>query len=107
MTKSISFTKNISINKNKRRKSLIQSEKIDEEKHVVFSYHINNMKEFVHWLNENVEVVKSMLFQLRKENIKLNNEYNKLIKKTRFEIEYQRMKKRVSEFEEEEFENHE
>ncbi len=49
-----------------------------------------------------------MLFQLQKENIELNNEYNKLIKKkARLEAEYQRMKKRVSEFEEEEFENHE
>ncbi len=38
----------------------------------------------------------------------MNNEYNKLIeKKTRFEVEYQRIKKRVSEFEEKKSENHE
>ncbi len=93
MTKSISFTKKILVDKNKRRKSLIQSEEIDEEKHAVFSYHINNMKKFVHWLNKNVEVVEFMLFQLRKKNIELNNEYNKLIKKkARFEIEYQEWK---------------
>jgi hypothetical protein len=64
------------------------------------------MKKFVHWLNKNVEVVESLLFQLRKENIELNNEYNKLIKKkARFEVEYQKMKKRVNKFEEEEFES--
>ncbi len=38
----------------------------------------------------------------------MNNEYNKLIKeKTRFEVEYQKLKKRIHEFEQEEFENHE
>ncbi len=48
MTKSISFMKKISVDKNKRRESLIQSKKIDEEKHAVFSYHIDNMKKFVY-----------------------------------------------------------
>ncbi len=48
MTKSIFFTKKIFVDKNKRRKLLIRSKKIDEEKHVVFSYYINNMKKFVH-----------------------------------------------------------
>jgi predicted nuclease with TOPRIM domain len=51
-----------------------------------------------------------MLFQLRKENIELNDEYNRIVnEKARFEIEYQRMKKRVKKFEEEkkEFENRE
>ncbi len=74
MTKSISSTKKISVDKSKRRELLIQSKKIDEEEHAVFSYHINNMKKFVHWLNKNVKVVESMLFQLRKKNIELNNE---------------------------------
>ncbi len=67
MTKSISFTKKICVDKNKRGESLIQSKEINEEEHVVFSYHINDMKKFVHWLNKNVNVVEFMLFQLRKE----------------------------------------
>ncbi len=48
MTRSISSTKKISVDKSKRRKSLIQSKEIDEEEHAVFSYHINSMKKFVH-----------------------------------------------------------
>jgi hypothetical protein len=48
MTKSVSSSKKISVDKSKRRKSLIQSEEIDEKKHAVFSYHINNMKKFVY-----------------------------------------------------------
>ncbi len=73
MTRSVSLTKKTSVDKNKRRESLIQSEEIDEEEHVVFSYHIDSMKKFVHWLNKDVEVVEFMLFQLRKENIELND----------------------------------
>jgi regulator of replication initiation timing len=39
-----------------------------------------------------------MLFQLRKENIELNDEYNRLVnEKTRLKIDYQRMKKRLKE----------
>jgi regulator of replication initiation timing len=50
-----------------------------------------------------------MLFQLRKENIELNDEYNKMIdKKTRLKIEYLKMKKRLDDFQkEEESEKHE
>ncbi len=50
-----------------------------------------------------------MLFQLRKENIELNDEYNKMIdEKTRLEVEYLEMKKRFEKYEEEkESENHE
>jgi regulator of replication initiation timing len=50
-----------------------------------------------------------MLFQLRKENIELNDEYNKMIdEKTRLEVEYLEMKKRFDDFEkEEESEKHE
>ncbi len=47
-----------------------------------------------------------MLFQLRKENMKLNDEYNRLVdEKTRLKVDYQRMKKRLEEeIEEDEFE---
>jgi predicted nuclease with TOPRIM domain len=50
-----------------------------------------------------------MLFQLRKENIELNDEYNKMFEeKTRLEAQYQRMKERIEELEiEEESEKHE
>ncbi len=50
-----------------------------------------------------------MLFQLRKENIELNDEYNKMInEKTKLEFEYLKMKKRLNDFEKkEEFEKHE
>ncbi len=50
MTRSVSSSKKISVDKNKRRESLIQSEEIDEKEHAVFLYHIDSMKEFVHWL---------------------------------------------------------
>ncbi len=41
-----------------------------------------------------------MLFQLRKKNIELNDEYNKLVdEKARFEVEYQRMKEKIERFE--------
>ncbi len=106
MTRSISSSKKILVDKNKRRESLIQSEEIDEKEHAVFSYHIDSMKKFVHWLNKNANVVKFMLFQLRKENIELNDEYNRLVdEKTRLKIDYQRMKKKLEEkVEEDEFE---
>jgi hypothetical protein len=48
MTKSVSLSKKASVDKSKRRESLIQSEKIDEKEHAVFSYHIDSMKKFVH-----------------------------------------------------------
>jgi regulator of replication initiation timing len=39
-----------------------------------------------------------MLFQLRKENIELNDEYNRLVdEKTRLKVDYQRMKRRLEE----------
>ncbi len=41
-----------------------------------------------------------MLFQLQKENIELNDEYNKLVdEKTRFEVECQRMKQQIKKLE--------
>ncbi len=98
MTRSVSSTKKISVDKNKRRESLIPSKESDEKEHVVFSYHIKSMKKFVHWLNKNANVMRFMLFQLRKENIELNNEYNRLVdEKTRLKVDYQRMKKRFEE----------
>jgi predicted nuclease with TOPRIM domain len=50
-----------------------------------------------------------MLFQLRKENIELNDEYNKMInEKTKLEVKYVEMKKRLEKYEEkEEHENRE
>jgi hypothetical protein len=34
--------------KNNKRESLIQSKKIDEEEHVVFSYHIKTMNDLIY-----------------------------------------------------------
>ncbi len=46
--------------------------------------------------------VKSMLIEIRKENVKLNNFYNVIInEKVKYEIEYERLKKRIEEFENE------
>ncbi len=42
-----------------------------------------------------------MLFQLRKKNIELNDEYNKMInEKTRLKTQYQKMKENIEKFEE-------
>jgi acetate kinase len=49
-----------------------------------------------------VIAVKSMLIEIRKENVKLNNFYNVIInEKVKYEIEYERLKKRIEEFENE------
>ncbi len=41
-----------------------------------------------------------MLFKMRKENVMLNDEYNKIVDdKARYEVEYERIKKRLEEFE--------
>jgi hypothetical protein len=41
-----------------------------------------------------------MLFEMRKENVMLNDEYNKIVSdKTRYEVEYERMKERLDELE--------
>ncbi len=83
-----------------RREALIQSKEIDEEEHVVFSYHIKTLEEYIYWINKNVEAVKSILLEMRKENVMLNDEYNKIVDdRTRYEVEYERMKKRLEEFE--------
>ncbi len=37
-----------SVDKNNRRKSLIQSKEIDEEEHVVFSYHIKTLNDLIY-----------------------------------------------------------
>ncbi len=49
-----------------------------------------------------------MLFQLRKENIELNDEYNKMFEeKTRLKAQYQKMKEKIEKFEEIEKQEHE
>ncbi len=62
-----------SVDKNNRRESLIQSKKIDEEEHVVFFYHIETLKDLVYWIDKNVAAVESMLIEIRKENVEINN----------------------------------
>jgi hypothetical protein len=37
-----------SVDKNNRRESLIQSKEIDEEKHAVFSYHIETLNDLIY-----------------------------------------------------------
>ncbi len=89
-----------SADKSQKRESLIQSEKIDEEEHAVSFYHIEILKKLIHWINKDVAAVKSMLFEMRKENVMLNDEYNKIVSdKTRYEVEYERMKERLDELE--------
>ncbi len=88
------------VDKNQRRESLIQSKKIDEEKNAVSFYHIEILEKLIHWINKDVAAVKSMLFEMRKENVMLNDEYNKIVSdRTRYEVEYERMKKRLDELE--------
>jgi D-mannonate dehydratase len=41
-----------------------------------------------------------MLFEMRKENVMLNDEYNKIVSdKTRYEVEYEHMKEKLDELE--------
>jgi hypothetical protein len=47
-----------------------------------------------------VTAVESMLIEIRKKNVELNNLYNVIIdERARYEIEYERLKKRVEELE--------
>ncbi len=88
------------VDKNNKRESLIQSKEIDEEEHVVFFYHIKTLNNLVYWIDKNVAAVESMLIEIRKENVEINNLYNVIVnEKARYEVEYERMKKRVEEFE--------
>ncbi len=88
------------VDKNNRRESLIQSEEIDEKEHVVFFYHIETLDDLVYWVNKDVTAVESMLIEIRKENVELNNLYNAIVdERTRYEVEYERLKKRVEELE--------
>ncbi len=81
---------------------MIQSKEIDEEEHVVFSYHIKTLNDLMYWVNKDVIAVKSMLIEIRKENVKLNNLYNVIInERAKYEVEYERLKKRVEELENE------
>ncbi len=75
----IDHRKEDSVHKNNRRKSLIQSKKIDEEKHVVFSYHIKTLNDLVYWVNKNVATIESMLIEIKKKNVEINNLYNVII----------------------------
>jgi hypothetical protein len=45
MTKELSSSKKISVDKNKRRESLIQEKEIDENENAFTSYHIVNMNQ--------------------------------------------------------------
>ncbi len=98
----INRRKEDSVDKNNKRESLIQSKEIDEEEHVVFSYHIETLNDLMYWVNKDVIAVKSMLIEIRKENVKLNNLYNVIInERDKYEVEYERLKKRVEELEHE------
>jgi regulator of replication initiation timing len=47
-----------------------------------------------------VTAVESMLTEIRKENVELNNLYNAIVdERARYEVEYERLKKRVEELE--------
>ncbi len=88
-----------SVDKNNKRESLIQSKKIDEKEHAVFSYHIKTLNDLIYWVDKNVAAVESMLIEIKKENVEINNFYNVIInERTRYEVEYEKMKKRVEEF---------
>ncbi len=89
-----------SVDKNNRRESLIQSKEIDEEEHAVFSYHIKTLNDLIYWVDKDVAAIESMLIEIRKKNVEINNFYNVIIsERTRYEVEYERLKKRVEEFE--------
>ncbi len=89
-----------SVDKNNRRKSLIQSKEIDKEEHAVFSYHIETLNDSVYWVNKDVATIESMLIEIRKKNVEINNFYNVIInERTRYEVEYEKLKKRVEELE--------
>jgi predicted nuclease with TOPRIM domain len=79
---------------------LIQSKKIDEEEHAVFFYHIKTLNNLIYWVNKNVAAVKSMLIEIRKKNVEINNFYNVIInEKTKYQIKYEKLKKRIEELE--------
>jgi hypothetical protein len=81
---------------------LIQSKEIDEKEHVVFFYHIKTLNDLMYWVNKDVIAVRSMLIEIKKKNVKLNNFYNVIInKKAKYEIEYERLKKWIEELEHE------
>jgi predicted nuclease with TOPRIM domain len=60
-----------------------------------------NIKQLKHWVETNLNVVEFMLWNFRKKNIELNDEYNKLIdEKTRLKVEYLEIKKQLEDYEE-------
>ncbi len=89
-----------SVDKNNKRESLIQSKEIDEEEHVLFSYHIKTLNDLIYWVNKNVAAIESMLIEIRKKNVEINNLYNVIInERARYQVKYERLKKRVEELE--------
>jgi hypothetical protein len=79
---------------------LIQSKEIDEEEHAVFSYHIKTLNDLIYWINKNVAAIESMLIEIKKKNVEINILYNVIInERTRYEIKYEKLKKRIEEFE--------
>jgi hypothetical protein len=79
---------------------LIQSKEIDEEEHVLFSYHIKTLNDLIYWVNKNVAAIESMLIEIRKKNVEINNLYNVIInERARYQVKYERLKKRVEELE--------
>jgi hypothetical protein len=92
----INRRKEDSVDRDNRTESLIQSKEIDEKEHVVFFYHIKILNDLMYWINQNVIAVKSMLIEIKKKNVKLNNLYNVIInERAKYEVEYERLKKRV------------
>ncbi len=89
-----------SVDKNNRRESLIQSKEIDEKEHAVFFYHIETLNDLIYWVNKDVAAVESMLIEIRKKNVEINNLYNVIInERTRYQVKYERLKKRIEELE--------
>jgi hypothetical protein len=79
---------------------LIQSKEIDEEEHAVFSYHIKTLNDLIYWIDKDVAAIESMLIEIKKKNVEINNLYNVIInERTKYEVEYERLKIWVEEFE--------
>jgi hypothetical protein len=79
---------------------LIQSKEIDEKEHAVFFYHIKTLNDLIYWINKDVAAIESMLIEIKKKNVEINNLYNVIInEKARYEVKYETLKKRVEKFE--------
>ncbi len=88
------------VDKNNKKESLIQSKEIDEKEHAVFFYHIKTLNNLVYWVNKDVAAIELMLIEIKKKNVEINNFYNVIVnEKTKYEVEYEKLKKRVEELE--------